>query len=333
MRKFMRSCLDAFKSNLIIIIIFSLVLAAETYELDYSVYSPGGLINVANRLDNIPYDSSGSFNITYVSYRKGTLMNLLIAKILPNYDIIENSDILIPDEDLVDLNNREKLQIQQSLTGAYYVAYHKANKQIDIKYEDDYIYYVYNKEDNKLRVGDKLLKCDGRDIANFNDLGICIDSFNENDIVTLTVERNKKTIDVPAKVYLDEEEKRIGVIVTKIYNYDLDPKINYKYDKNESGGSGGLMLALTLYNSLVEEDITHGKKIAGTGTIDLYGDVGEISGVKYKLAGAVKKKADAFIVPEANYDEAIEVKEKNNYSIKIIKATNFEQVLNELNNI
>ena len=36
------------------------------------------------------------------------------------------------------------------------------------------------------------------------------------------------------------------------------------------------MLALSFYNSLIDEDITGGKKISGTGTIDLDGNVGEI---------------------------------------------------------
>ena len=64
---------------------------------------------------------------------------------------------------------------------------------------------------------------------------------------------------------------------------------------------------LAIYNYLTEEDITHGKTIVGTGTIDINGNVGEISGVKYKLQGAIKEKADIFLVPSGdNYNEAIE---------------------------
>ena len=36
-------------------------------------------------------------------------------------------------------------------------------------------------------------------------------------------------------------------------------------------------------NSLVEEDITHGLKIVGTGTIDYDGNVGSIGGVEYNI--------------------------------------------------
>ena len=65
------------------------------------------------------------------------------------------------------------------------------------------------------------------------------------------------------------------------------------------------MLTLAIYNSLVDKDITKGKKVVGTGTIEEDGSVGSIGGVKYKLNGAVRQKADVFLVPAGeNYEEA-----------------------------
>jgi PDZ domain-containing protein len=108
--------------------------------------------------------------------------------------------------------------------------------------------------------------------------------------------------------------------------------MRYHYEKNESGSSGGLMLSLSMYNSLVEEDITKGMRIAGTGTIEYDGSVGEIAGVKYKIMGASDKNVDLFIVPRANYEEAKQVIEENHYNIKLMIADTFEQVLNDLKN-
>ncbi|MCI8575863.1 MAG: hypothetical protein HFI09_05270, partial [Bacilli bacterium] len=96
---------------------------------------------------------------------------------------------------------------------------------------------------------------------------------------------------------------------------------------SESGPCGGLMNALAIYNALVEEDITKGKKIIGTGTIDRDGTVGDIGGVKYKLLGAAKKKADIFLVPEKNYDEAIQVKNENHLDIRVISVRTLEEAL------
>ena len=120
------------------------------------------------------------------------------------------------------------------------------------------------------------------------------------------------------------------MILVNSIKVETDKNIEFKYSSNESGSSGGLMSTLEIYDSLVEEDITKGLKIAGTGTINYDGTVGEIGGVKYKLAGAVKKKADVFLVPSNNYQEALELKEKNNYDIKIIEAKDFKSVLKSL---
>ena len=55
------------------------------------------------------------------------------------------------------------------------------------------------------------------------------------------------------------------------------------------------MLALQIYNKLTKKDITKGRNIVGTGTIDKDGRVGDIGGIKYKLRGAVKKRANILI--------------------------------------
>ena len=90
-------------------------------------------------------------------------------------------------------------------------------------------------------------------------------------------------------------------------------------------------MSLEIYSQLINKDITRGRKIVGTGTISEDGEVGEIDGVKYKLRGAVKNKAQIFITPSGdNYKEAVKEKKKNNYKIKIIEAKNFKQVLEEL---
>lgn len=102
------------------------------------------------------------------------------------------------------------------------------------------------------------------------------------------------------------------------------------FKSSESGPSGGLMTALAIYNSLVEEDITKGRYIIGTGTIDKDGNVGEIGGVKYKIIGAVKKDADIFLCPVENLEEALEVKKENDLNIEIKGVKTLEEAINYL---
>ena len=90
------------------------------------------------------------------------------------------------------------------------------------------------------------------------------------------------------------------------------------------------MCALDIYNKITDFDLTRGRKISGTGSIDEDGVVGSIDGVKYKLIGAVKDKSDIFIVPKDNYEEALKIKKDNNYNIEIIEADTLTNVIEKL---
>ncbi len=73
---------------------------------------------------------------------------------------------------------------------------------------------------------------------------------------------------------------------------------------NVGGPSAGLMMALNVYNSLTEEDLTKGIKVAGTGTIEIDGSVGPVGGVKQKVIAAKKANSSLILVPTANFDDA-----------------------------
>ena len=55
------------------------------------------------------------------------------------------------------------------------------------------------------------------------------------------------------------------------------------------GPSAGMMYALGLIDKLTPQDETGGKVIAGTGTIDAKGKVGEIGGIRLKMLGAKRE--------------------------------------------
>lgn len=101
---------------------------------------------------------------------------------------------------------------------------------------------------------------------------------------------------------------------------------------SESGSSGGLMLALAIYNDLIKDDLTKGRKIVGTGTISLDGTVGAIDGVKYKMLGAAKKEADIFLCPEENYDEALKIKNEFELDLILKSVKTFDEAVDYLLN-
>ncbi|MEU9506884.1 PDZ domain-containing protein [Micromonospora sp. NPDC048170] len=95
---------------------------------------------------------------------------------------------------------------------------------------------------------------------------------------------------------------RIGVDIEQQQPHPFTLSI----DLEDIGGpSAGLMFALGIVDKLTPEDLTGGKIIAGTGTIDDSGRVGPIGGIAQKLVGAKDAGAVAFLVPADNCAEAV----------------------------
>ena len=93
-----------------------------------------------------------------------------------------------------------------------------------------------------------------------------------------------------------------------------------------------LIIKLQSHNALTEDDITKGLNIVGTGSIDSEGNVLEIGGVKYKVLAAEKNKADIFMVPKENYEEAMKVKKNRNLKVKIVEVSTLQDAIDYLNN-
>lgn len=321
---------ENFKGIIVLIVIYLLF----TIELPYSIYSPGGAVNLNDRIEVANGNKvNGSFNMAYVSMVKGSIPFLLVSKIIPDWDIVKASDITNEGENLDELLERERLYLEESIDTATINAYKKANKNIDVTGTNNLVSYIASDAKTNLKIGDNIVSINDSKINSLKELKSLVSSLDENVKVKVKVRRDNKDIDAYAYTYKTSDGMKIGVSIINTYEYDIDPNVNIKSKASEAGSSGGLMMSLTIYNQLVKEDITKGKKIVGTGTIDINGNVGEIGGVKYKLIGAVKNKADVFICPLENYKEAMKVKKEKKYKIKIISAKTFDEALKKLQSI
>ncbi len=322
------------KENYKFLIAYIIVLLLFTVSLDYEIYTPGGLSNLNKRIEvEDGYSSEGSFNLTYVSAKKGTIPFILLSYIIPTWDLVSLDETRIETEDYEEILARGKIDLESVNENAIAVAFEAAKIDYEITENDLTVYYVFDEAKTNLKVGDIIKEVDGIKVNTLDDLSKVLETKEENDKINFKIIRNGKTQEKTGILFESEGKKIIGLYLTNVIKVKTNKEIEFNYKGNESGASGGLMSTLEIYNRIVEEDITKGLKIAGTGTINLDGTVGEIGGVKYKLRGAVKKKADVFIVPEGNYEEALEIKEKEKYNIKLIEAKNFTQVLNDLENI
>lgn len=322
------------KQNYKFIMVLISVLLLLSIKFPYYIDAPGGISDMNNKLEIDGYESKGSFNVAYVKEYRATIPTLVISLFNKHWDVIKEKEVLLENESIDDYSTRDKLFMDESISNAIYVAYTRANKDIKILSSNSKVIYLDKFSDTNLKVGDSILEIEDIKINSKEDITNIIDDYSIGDKLNIKVKNNNKEYYRYAKVIELEGEKKLGLLIVTLNEYELDPKIKVNLDDNESGSSAGLIAALTIYNNLEKEDITKGLKIVGTGTIDINGNVGTIGGVSYKLKSAETEGADLFLVPVGeNYDEALKLKKEKNYKIKIVGVKTFDEALKYLENM
>ena len=311
-------------------IFFIILFICDNVYLPYYIEAPGGLNNVSDKLEVVDgTTSSGSYNMAYVSEYKVNVMLYLYSFFNKDWDLVtieeENGS-----ESEESVNIRGSIMMDSSINNAKIVAFSKAGKDYEITNVKNYVSYVAENAKTDLQVGDEIIKIGDILIEEVEDIRDVISAYNVGDTIYFKVLNDGKEYERYATIYEEDGKVYVGISLEVLSDVKTSVEVIDKLDGNESGPSGGLMMSLYIYDSLIEEDLTHNLKIAGTGTIDSKGNVGEISGVEYKIKGAVKKKADIFFIPEANYDEAKKVVDENNYDIALIKVKTFDDAINYL---
>ncbi|MGR3937787.1 S16 family serine protease [Streptomyces sp. BRA346] len=100
------------------------------------------------------------------------------------------------------------------------------------------------------------------------------------------------------------------------------------------GPSAGLLFALGIVNKLDGDgrggDLTGGRTIAGTGTIDARGEVGAVGGVPLKTQAAKRDGATVFLVPKAECEDA---EAEQPEGLRLIPVTTLDGAVKALNNL
>ena len=316
------------KNYLAFIIILISIYLIFRVKLPYYIEGPGGLININDRyeIDN-DKQIKGSLNMTYVSEYDATIPFYIYAKINKDYDILKKKDVIPSNESQKEVDFRGKIMLKESSDNAIINAYKKAGKTCNILSQSIVIIYKDENSKTNLAVGDTIVSVDNINIDNIEDARTILKKHQVGDKIIFKTKNNEE------KYGYVRKDNKIGVMFAYDRKLQTDPIIKINYEEDEYGPSGGLMSSLAIYNKLVDEDITKGYIISGTGTMEEDGSVGAIDGVKYKLKGAIKNKADIFLVPKDNYNEAIKIKKKNNYKIEIVKIETLDDAINYLKKI
>lgn len=257
------------------------------------------------------YAFTGQFLITTATSQTPILFGQWLYGLLsPAAEVVPPERIVPPDTTIREMTERNYHMLESSKTTAAAVGIMQAGYEVSISgqgvrivslMEGSLAYLL-------LQAGDIIIGIDGQPVLTLPELTEQLKLKQPSEPVQLQIQREERKETVSAILMPPSqagEPPRIGAVVeTAGYHYELPFPVNIEPQKVTGGPSAGLMLALTVYNLVTPKDLTGGRSIAGTGTINWDGNVGPVGSVRQKVAGAEFAGAEYFLVPPQNFEEA-----------------------------
>ena len=290
---------------LIFVLVFDIFVATMALiPAKKDITTPGGL-NEVKAVIEVDTDTTlnGSFNTIYVySMERVSLLQAWIAS-LANYNEVSDSSqtVHLSDDERI---KSGQVQKNQSIEASLICAYNQANKtdhNIKIDYQFcGYIISNYQINNEIFKIGDLITNVyDSSSNQNFDisirkELANAISNLSINDKITIVRDSEIKEITVDKEFNNDNLNLFSCYQKYQIHNEKTNPSYTL-HKSSTSGPSGGLLQTLSIYSQIIGKDLTYGKKIAGTGTINVEGKVGKIGGVSQKIVTAIHNNADVFM--------------------------------------
>lgn len=155
--------------------------------------------------------------------------------------------------------------------------------------------------------GDIITEVDGEPLEDAAQLQAITEAGSVGDELTLTVLRDGEREEVTATLgsIPGQDEPRLGIgIADGVERLELPFDVELREGVRIGGPSAGMMVALTVYDLLSDEDLLAGRDIVGTGTISSNGNVGGVGGIPQKMVAAQEYGADLVLVPQRQLADA-----------------------------
>ena len=176
--------------------------------------------------------------------------------------------------------------------------------------------------DGVLLPGDVIVAVNANRLTSIDKLIEAVHSAGVGTPMDLTLDRSGQTVVVTVAPASAEGKPIIGLIGQTAYDYPFDVTIHL----NDVGGpSAGMMFALGIIDKVTPDDLTGGKKFAGTGTIDAAGTVGPIGGIREKLYSAQAAGAEFFLAP---VDDCAEVVDHIPAGLQVFAVSTLREAVN-----
>jgi Lon-like protease len=263
-------------------------------------------VDVRGELDTL----DGQLLITSVSVSPSTTTLDATRALLDQHQDVTLRQLVIPiDVDEEELFEHQRELFRESVRVAAAVGLEHAGRDVHVSGDGARVVRVMPGApvEDVLEPGDLVIAVDGEALGLATELAARTTTANPGDTLVLTVVRDdaEREIEVTVGQIPGTEGTGLGVLVQTVnQQIDLPEGVDVDVRARIGGPSGGLILALTIYDMFSDENLLDGRTVAGTGVIRLDGTVGPVGGVPKKVRGSELAGADVFLVPAALADEA-----------------------------
>jgi PDZ domain-containing protein len=284
----------------------------------YVVLSPGPVIDVLGAPGGKPlisitgattFPTTGQLDLTTVSESGGPYGRVPLPRVLggwldPSVAVVP-TDLLYPPgttSQQVDQQNTEEMM--QSQDSAVVAALRHVGVPVTLQVTVAAI-QSGSPADGHLKVGDRVTAVDGTPVDTGDKIRTAVRKHKPGQPVDLSVVRAGAALRLTLVSSASPDEPGVAMVgFTPRDGYTSPVTVHIKLD-NIGGPSAGLMFSLGIVDKLTAVQENGGAHVAGTGTIDANGTVGDIGGIRQKMAGARADGATIFLVPAGNCAEAL----------------------------
>jgi PDZ domain-containing protein len=306
------------------------IVAAGWLRLPYYGIGPGPAREIAPliRFDGPQrFESGGELVMTTVRWQQLTPISAVRVWLDDAWEAVPSDELFPPGLDRQQEEQRAISQMDRSKLDAAYVVLQRLTDYPDEHGEGALVENTFAPcpADGALFPGDLITAIDGETVISRDEASELIDAAEPGRSLVFRVEVDDEVHDVElSRERCVEGERRAFVGVSLLDAFPFDIAIS----SGEVGGpSAGLMWAIGLYDLLTPGDLTGGTRVAGTGTIDLEGNVGPIGGIRDKAIAAQRAGADLFLVPT---DNMAELEDLDLGEMRLVEAATFDDAVEAL---
>ena len=289
----------------VVFFIVGLVVMAWNISLPLVAYSPGPTSDAVDAVvveGAETFPPAGEMIMLTVQSQDLNVFEAILAGVDPTLDVLGRQVVRPPDESDEEYRRRNLQLMDQSTQTAIGVALARLDLS-DVEQETFITGYAADTPAGAvLEIGDRIVSLEGTEIVEPDDLSPALEGYGPGDSVTIEVERDGELLDYDIQLDAFEEDPDrpfIGIVVRPLpYWIDVDSGI-------VGGPSAGMMYSLAIIDVLSPGNLTAGRVVAGTGTVDPEGNVGTIGGIRQKVVAAEAAGAEYMLVPSGNYDQAL----------------------------